>query len=84
MNECKFCSQLSCWQEIFIADNRDAEVKLKQEYSVALLIHTWKPPRSRKSAGRTVSYRKDGYGFKLNYCPECGRKYEYKKGVLII
>lgn len=31
-------------------------------------------PGNKRHAGRTTDYRNRGIGYKLNYCPECGRK----------
>lgn len=45
-----------------------------QEITVAIVVHGWWKSRGKKSAGRSVDYRYKGLGFKLKYCPECGRK----------
>ena len=48
--------------------------KLKEEYTVALVSHTWSVSRGKRSASRTVDFRNKGLGYKLNYCPECGKE----------
>jgi len=42
-------------------------------YSVAIVQRTFIKGR-RGSQGRTTDYRYRGCGYKLNYCPECGKK----------
>lgn len=74
---CKFCESLQDWSQIHEFDNQklSKEERTKHEYTVALVIHSWKPKyRTKRRAGRTVDYRNQGLGYKLNYCPECGRK----------
>ena len=74
---CKFCESLESWKNIHEFHNQDitkAE-KMKHEYTVALLIHSWCPKyKTKRQASRTTDYRNQGLGYKLNYCPECGRK----------
>lgn len=79
---CKFCESYESWHNIHEFDNQRVpkEERVKHEYAVALVIHSWCPKyRTKKRAGRTVDYRNMGLGFKLNYCPECGRKLKDKK-----
>ena len=45
-----------------------------QEITVAMVIRNWTKARGKAHAGRTTDYRFRGLGYKLNYCPECGRK----------
>ena len=74
---CKFCESLQDWSQIHEFNNRDIpkEEETKHEYTVALVIHSWCPKyKTKRQAGRTVDYRNQGLGYKLNYCPECGRK----------
>lgn len=49
-----------------------SECPTKHEYTVALIDRAWK--RSKSNASRWVDYRNKGIGFKLNFCPECGRE----------
>lgn len=75
--ECKFCESYQSWKNIHKDSNRryPKDEKMRHEYSVALLIHSWDPKySSKRHAGRTTDYRNKGMGYKLNYCPECGRK----------
>ncbi len=73
---CKFCDNLSERKE---RENLygyfDPELgRWIQEYTVALVIHSWYQKRGKKSAFRTVDFRNKGLGYKLNYCPECGKE----------
>ena len=56
----------------------DAELleygKWMNEYTVAIVIHSWYQKRGKKSASRTVDFRNKGLGYKLNFCPECGKE----------
>ena len=49
----------------------------KQEITVAMVIRNWFPGRKR-NAGTTTDYRYRGCGYKLNYCPECGKNLKRK------
>ena len=72
---CKFCESLEIWQNTHKFTNDRIQNKTKQEYTVALLIHTWCPKyKTKRQASRTTDYRNKGLGYKLNYCPERGRK----------
>lgn len=77
MKECKFCEALTSWVNVndFYADEKpDPELGTYcHEYTVALVIRSWYQKRGKRHAGRTVDYRYRGLGFKLNYCPECGK-----------
>ena len=44
------------------------------EMAVAFVSHTWTKTKGKKRAGRTIDYRHLGLGYKLNYCPECGKR----------
>jgi hypothetical protein len=73
---CKFCDSLA---EIKERENfygySDPELgRWMNEYTVALVIHGWYQKRGKKSASRTVDFRNKGLGYKLNFCPECGKK----------
>ena len=78
---CKFCEALAESKECHkIAQGwaTDAELteygKWKSEYTVAIVERTWYEKKGKKSACRTIHYRNQGLGFKLSYCPECGKK----------
>lgn len=45
---------------------------LIHKYTVAIVSHT-KYPDGKAIWGRTTDYNAAGAGYKLNYCPECGR-----------
>lgn len=42
--------------------------------AIIALSHMCSKYKTKRQAGRTVDYRNQGLGYKLNYCPECGRK----------
>lgn len=63
---CKFCDEFEMVREV--RENSE----FKYSYSVALLSHVI---IDRKMRGRTTHFRKNGVGFKLNFCPECGKKF---------
>lgn len=69
MSECKFCEALRSWQQAKSMDSSS-----KQECTVALVIRSWRPPyRPKYRATRVTDFRCGGLGYKLNFCPECGR-----------
>lgn len=74
--KCKFCSNLNEYKERrnWYGYNDPELGRWKQQYTVALVIHSWYEKRGKKSASRTTDYRNKGLGYKLNYCPECGTK----------
>jgi len=78
---CKFCETIEAKKEAHkIAQSWSTDDELRkfgkymQELTVAIVEHTWYKKCGKKSATRVVSYRNQGLGFKLNYCPECGRR----------
>lgn len=73
---CKFCEALETWKYCNKTFNktRPKEERLKEEYTVALVSHTWSASKGKRNASRTVDYRNKGLGYKLNYCPECGKE----------
>ena len=75
--KCCFCESYELWRNIHEFDNTlgPKDEKTKHEYSVALVIRSWKPKyRTKRHAGRVVDYRNQGIGYKLNFCPECGKR----------
>ena len=75
MAECKFCESLADYKKIENFWDEKEDEPSKYEYTVALVIRSWKPRVRRKiNAARTVDYRYRGIGYKLNFCPECGKE----------
>lgn len=68
---CKFCEAYELARRI---DRSDLGVNYRHEYTVALVTRSWKKDRGKKTASRLTNYRNKGLGYKLNYCPECGRE----------
>lgn len=75
---CEFCDNLDFRKQLNVEDNqvRDKYNVFMNEYTVALVIHHWIKRKGKQNAGRTTDYRYRGLGYKLNFCPECGRKVE--------
>lgn len=72
MTECKFCRDLK-----IIQDNRYMGTvegfTIYHKYKAAMVDETYRefPNGSSNRAGVSTHY-----GYKLNYCPECGRKFK--------
>ncbi len=69
-HKCVFCESYKIIKEIY---EEHKNPNISYVYKVALLIHT-KKKGFRAYRGRTTDYNTRGIGYKLNYCPECGRK----------
>jgi len=61
---CKFCDQ---FEAAVLAAVRS---EFPYTYSAAFLDHVIIDGKLRS---RTIHYMKDGLGFPLHYCPECGK-----------
>lgn len=75
--DCAFCEALRVQKSIIDFKNNHPEYygeKWNEEYSVALVIRTWPRGRPKRASGRITDYRYRGCGYKLNYCPTCGKK----------
>ena len=66
--KCTFCEAYKYRLEL---DNSTAG--LIHKYTVALVSRAKRPGEKTFFRGRTTDYNAAGAGFKLNYCPECGR-----------
>lgn len=77
MNECKFCDGYRSYKQIYKFRENHSEFygneHLYHEITVAIVVRSWLKGKKRQ-AGRTTDYRYRGIGYKLNYCPECGKK----------
>ena len=73
---CAFCDALAMhkWANSILQCDHGADDQVLHAYSTALIIHSWLKSMGKASASRLVDYRHKGLGFKLNYCPECGRQ----------
>lgn len=62
---CKFCEEYAFMLELPCPDgtNRERTVAIV-EWSII----------EKKRRGRTVTFKHNGVGFSLKYCPECGKK----------
>lgn len=76
---CKFCEAYNRYKyvddfkERFDLEHGETD-KVIREYTVAIVVHGWFKSKGKKSAGRSTDYRYRGLGYKLNFCPECGKK----------
>ena len=66
MENCKFCEMLDFEKKW----NKKDPNGLRFEYLAALDIRSWKRSKAKKDAS---SIKLTGY--KLNYCPECGKAF---------
>ena len=77
---CKFCESYESWMRVEEFDEEDERLgKRKREISVAMVIRSWYEKRGKRNSGSITDYRYRGCGYKLNYCPECGRKLNVHK-----
>lgn len=65
--KCTFCEAYKYRLEL-----DSLEAGLIRKHTVALISRT-KLPDEKNFRGRITDYNARGAGFKLNYCPECGR-----------
>ena len=72
MSKCKFCEAMEMNRSL---DHYSKEIRpdAKFRYSVAIVRRNFFKGY-RGCQGRTTDYRYMGCGYKLNFCPECGRK----------
>ena len=62
---CKFCEDFEF--SVSLSVKREATYK----YSAAYISHLMD---GRKVRGRTIHFMKNGIGYPLRFCPECGKK----------
>ena len=77
MNEtCAFCEKLALVKRVNRIRNkgRDKDERLLAEFTIALVERNWYKDMPKRNAGRTTYFRNRGIGFRLKYCPECGKK----------
>lgn len=79
LHRCRFCEAMKVNRNCDIItrtwitdDDRKKYGNYMKEYSVAIVKRSWYSKMGKKHAGRTVEFRRNGLGFALNYCPECG------------
>ena len=73
MKKCEFCDTLAINSNIDEYAYSFIDADLCHDYTVALVIHSYKKGH-KKECGRITDFRKNGLGYELNFCPECGRK----------
>lgn len=70
---CAFCESLQTHKNIRAFNNEHLKLKIYDDYTVALVIRSY-TKGNKRTAGRTTDYRYHGIGYRLNFCPECGRR----------
>lgn len=70
---CKFCEEYAFLRELPHPDD------IKNEYTVAIV--GWSIIE-KKRRGRTVTFKHNGVGFPLKYCPECGKELKKARGLI--
>ena len=73
---CEFCRRYYGARDILRFKNlhrTEGEPKLYDGYSVAFVVRTYRKGHKRQCT-RSTDYRSGGLGYKLNFCPECGRR----------
>ena len=80
---CKFCEAMEANRQVDeISRSWSTDDALKRygkyitEYTVAIVKRSYYQKKGKRKSGRNVQFRYRGLGYKLNYCPECGRKLE--------
>lgn len=78
---CMFCEVMKIKHGVadFMREKQSPEElgkygEYKTEYAVAIITRSWYSKSGKKHATRTTDYMYTGLGYKLNYCPECGRE----------
>lgn len=74
---CAFCEALDTQKRIQSFKNSHPEYyeeKMYMEITVAMVVRNWTKSEGKAHARSITDYRFRGLGYKLNYCPECGRK----------
>lgn len=74
---CKFCEAMETHRRVdTIMKKTDPD--MEHRYSVAIVRRMFF--KGRKGAkGSSTDYRHQGCGYKLNFCPECGRDLKQKE-----
>lgn len=70
---CQFCQAMEDRKQIRDFWRSKGDKETCYEFNVALVIRMWKKARGKSTASRTTDYCYRGIGYKLNFCPECGR-----------
>lgn len=69
---CEFCDRLEL-EKFSRSLDKGQKPKIYYECTVALVVRSWTKERGKRNAGRLTDYRNQGIGYKLNFCPECGK-----------
>lgn len=84
-HNCKFCEALRIHkQEARFWNNlrrKEGKPNVRHDYTVALVSRSWNKGSGKNYGSRTTDYRNQGIGYKLNFCPECGRALKREREV---
>ena len=69
---CKFCESMQTHRQVD-AILKKTDPDMSRRYSVAIVSRMFFKGRNG-SQGSSTDYRYQGCGYKLNFCPECGRQ----------
>lgn len=86
--KCAFCEAIDSYRimdaiSVTNAKKRPEELEQygvpKSSYSVAIVRRMWWSKIGKKGTRGSADFRRRGMGYKLNFCPECGRKISGRK-----
>lgn len=66
MDRCLFCDEISFKKEM---DKGNKDRLTKHSYTLAIVKNS---KRKGVGNGRSVYFKRNGIGYPLNFCPECG------------
>lgn len=67
--KCTFCEAIALQR--FVEERYNKPAGIGMVLSAAIVSHA---VVNGRKCGRTTDYMKDGKGYKLNYCPSCGKR----------
>lgn len=80
---CKFCESFTEIREAkersYEHPNLYADGRMHYEINAAMVVSVWSDRIEKRYAARSTYYRRFGVGYKLNYCPECGKRLQSAK-----
>ena len=74
---CPFCEELKSKRNIAKFKNAHPWYyggKFKEEYSTAILTRKWQKDTPKRDSQRIIDCGQRECGYKLNFCPTCGKK----------
>lgn len=81
---CEFCKAFELWKTFEKSNKKNyakQNLTWRFEITTAIVVHSWiKEKRTKRQAGRVTDFRNEGLGFKLRFCPECGKELRGTRG----